>query len=196
MLCLGSPLRRIVPQARGITSEGSRRLSEPPTTAQSPSADPARTPAEAAFDRDWYLGAYPDVAAAGVDPFEHYKRHGKGEGRHPTAAAAEAALGFDRDWYLRAYSDVAAAAVDPVEHYKMYGKGEGRHPTQASAEEAIGFDRAWYLAAYPDVAAAGVRSLRPLQSVWQGGGPPFQRALLVFAAPTWRLGEVVPLQRL
>jgi hypothetical protein len=95
------------------------------------------------------------VAEAGIDPYEHYKVYGKGEGRHPTATAAKEALGFDRAWYLAAYPDVAEADIDPYEHYKVYGKGEGRHPTATAAEEALGFDRAWYLEAYPDVAAAG-----------------------------------------
>ncbi|SFH31400.1 hypothetical protein SAMN05192567_1201, partial [Methylobacterium phyllosphaerae] len=36
----------------------------------------------------WYLAAYPDVAAAGADPAEHYALSGKAEGRHPNAAAA------------------------------------------------------------------------------------------------------------
>jgi hypothetical protein len=68
---------------------------------------------EEVFDCDWYLAAYPDVAAAGIDPFKHYMAHGKGEGRYPRPAAAEEAIGFDRDWYLASYPDVAAAGIDP-----------------------------------------------------------------------------------
>jgi FkbM family methyltransferase len=112
------------------------------------------------FDRSWYLAAYPDVAGAGIDPYEHYETYGKGEGRHPTADAAEKALGFDRDWYLAYYPDLAGSDIDPYEHYKAYGKGEGRHPTATAAEEALGFDRAWYLGVYPDVAAAGLDPFR------------------------------------
>ncbi|WP_311066000.1 glycosyltransferase [Halomonas sp. DWK9] len=43
------------------------------------------TPERAAahFDAAWYLSAYPDVAAAGIDPWEHYQHHGKAEGRLP-----------------------------------------------------------------------------------------------------------------
>ncbi|WP_030071954.1 glycosyltransferase [Halomonas alkaliantarctica] len=37
----------------------------------------------AGFDPAWYLAAYPDVAAAGVDPWDHYQQHGKAEGRLP-----------------------------------------------------------------------------------------------------------------
>ena len=35
------------------------------------------------FDADYYRGEYPDVAAAGIDPLEHYCRHGWREGRRP-----------------------------------------------------------------------------------------------------------------
>src|SRR5207237_3660212 len=36
---------------------------------------------EQGVDRVWYLSTYPDVAAAGVDPVEHYVRWGWREGR-------------------------------------------------------------------------------------------------------------------
>jgi hypothetical protein len=39
------------------------------------------------FDPAWYLEKYPDVKKAGIDPAEHYVRHGAGEGRLPRAAA-------------------------------------------------------------------------------------------------------------
>ncbi|WP_298674685.1 hypothetical protein [uncultured Lentibacter sp.] len=29
------------------------------------------------FDADWYLKTYPDVAALGMDPAEHYLKYGK-----------------------------------------------------------------------------------------------------------------------
>ncbi|MGS2744286.1 glycosyltransferase [Halomonas sp. LS-001] len=35
------------------------------------------------FDSQWYLSAYPDVAASGIDPWLHYQRHGRAEGRLP-----------------------------------------------------------------------------------------------------------------
>ncbi|TIC78511.1 glycosyltransferase [Crenobacter intestini] len=37
------------------------------------------------FDSDFYLSAYPDIAESGVDPVEHYLRHGRHEGRKPKA---------------------------------------------------------------------------------------------------------------
>ena len=38
-------------------------------------------PGKLAFDAAWYLEQYPDIAAAGIDPFQHYLEHGKKEGR-------------------------------------------------------------------------------------------------------------------
>jgi len=46
-----------------------------------------RLRASSAFDASWYLAAYPDVAAAGVDPALHYLRRGAVEGRAPLPIA-------------------------------------------------------------------------------------------------------------
>lgn len=35
------------------------------------------------FDNGWYLRRYPDIAAAGVDPLQHFVMHGAAEGRDP-----------------------------------------------------------------------------------------------------------------
>jgi hypothetical protein len=45
------------------------------------------------FDARFYLIKYPDVAAAGVDPFRHYIEHGAAEGRKPHPL-------FDPEYYL------------------------------------------------------------------------------------------------
>jgi hypothetical protein len=71
------------------------------------------------FEAAWYLVTYPDVAAAGVNPLEHYLRHGAAEGRDPGPL-------FSTRWYLEAYPDVAAAGVNPLEHYLRRGAAEGR----------------------------------------------------------------------
>ncbi|WP_189464117.1 glycosyltransferase [Vreelandella hamiltonii] len=46
-------------------------------------ATPLRQDDAADFDAQWYLDAYPDVAEAGLDPWQHYQRHGRAEGRQP-----------------------------------------------------------------------------------------------------------------
>jgi GT2 family glycosyltransferase len=108
------------------------------------------------FDRDWYLEIYPDVAAAGVDPVQHYIECGAREGRNPNRF-------FDTKWYLERYVDVAASGVNPVEHYVRHGAKEGRNPTQS-------FDCKHYLLAHPDVARAGVEPFQHfVETGWKEG---------------------------
>lgn len=62
------------------------------------------------FDAAWYLETYPDIAAAGIDPFEHYLLWGWREGRNPSAA-------FDTSFYVRRYLD-PAQNENPLLHYR------------------------------------------------------------------------------
>ena len=71
------------------------------------------------FDTAGYLAHYQDVAAAGVNPLDHYNTFGWHEGRDPS-------VGFDTSSYLAAYADVAAAQVNPLVHYLQFGIHEGR----------------------------------------------------------------------
>jgi glycosyltransferase involved in cell wall biosynthesis len=43
---------------------------------------------QAIFQPEWYLQTYPDVAAAGIDPWQHFISHGYSEGRYPCALPA------------------------------------------------------------------------------------------------------------
>jgi serralysin len=97
------------------------------------------------FDADFYLMTSPDVAAAGVNPLDHYNSFGWKEGRDPNAD-------FNTSYYLAVYRDIAAAGVNPLDHYNSFGWREGRDPSSR-------FDTTSYLAANPDVAAAGVNPL-------------------------------------
>ena len=74
-----------------------------------------------AFDADYYLLAYPDVAAAAANPFTHFMTVGWKEGRNPTSW-------FDVGDYLELNPDVADAGVNPYSHYLLTGKSEGRLP--------------------------------------------------------------------
>ena len=85
------------------------------------------------FDRQLYLLANPDVAAAGLDPVLHYLNCGKPEGR--PIKPVELPDSFDPQQYLEANPDLAAAGVDPAWHYRRYGKAEGRRTRPA--------DRRW-----------------------------------------------------
>jgi glycosyltransferase involved in cell wall biosynthesis len=66
------------------------------------------------FDAAWYLEAYPDVAQAGVDPWEHYWRHGAMEGRLPRRNVA---LAWDHALWRGAHAvmlpRLQAVLVDP-----------------------------------------------------------------------------------
>ena len=73
------------------------------------------------FDKAYYLAAYPDVAAAGIDPLLHFFHTGWSEGRNPS-------LLFDTKYYLEMNEDVRDAGVNPFWHYLSSGRGEGRLP--------------------------------------------------------------------
>lgn len=71
------------------------------------------------FDSAYYLNAYPDVRAVGLNPLDHYLRHGWKEGRDPSA-------GFSTDSYLAANPDVVASGHNPLVHFVNTGLAEGR----------------------------------------------------------------------
>ena len=71
------------------------------------------------FDRSWYLQAYPDVRASGVDPIRHYFESGWREGRDPGPDFCTTA-------YLKGNCDVASLGINPLLHYIQHGRFEGR----------------------------------------------------------------------
>lgn len=128
------------------------------------------------FSASEYLAAYADVREAGIDPFSHYIRHGRREGRtagvrpempmshgsdvdssrvtdQDTAEAAriakEIAPDFNTAFYLSRNPDVAKTGVDPVRHYATEGWREGRDPTES-------FSTRYYLESNPDVRDQGI----------------------------------------
>lgn len=144
-----------------------RRLRSVRTLAAQTRLDIEYINASGMFDPGWYLGRYPDVAASGIDPVEHYVRYGAAEGRDPCGS-------FNTEFYLKNNPDVVASRINPFRHYLEYGIKEGRKPvpgarvkassplkepvqlSDAAVISASGmFDRDYYLTAYPDVAKAG-----------------------------------------
>ncbi|WP_375457735.1 glycosyltransferase [uncultured Enterovirga sp.] len=89
------------------------------------------------LDSDWYLSAYPDVAAAGDSATLHYLRHGFLEGRNPHPLF---------DWGY--YRDRArlAGGVDPLLHYLASDPSEEVSPCPM-------FDLQWYRDGNPDLPA-------------------------------------------
>ena len=112
--------------------------------------------AAALFDPAWYLAQYPDVAAAGVNPFVHYMTAGWREGRDPSAL-------FHTAYYLNQNPDVAAAGINPLAHFATNGWTEGRDPS-------AGFSLSRYLAAYPDIRAMGIDPLAYAMTTGQAEG--------------------------
>ncbi|WP_395674646.1 hypothetical protein [Phenylobacterium sp.] len=74
---------------------------------------------EAEFDAAFYLGANPDIAAAGSDPLDHFLTTGWREGRDPHPR-------FSVRDYLDIYVDIAQAGINPFVHYVRTGRAEGR----------------------------------------------------------------------
>lgn len=65
------------------------------------------------FDPAWYLEAYPDVAAAGNDPVDHFLRFGAMELRNPGP-------GFDTAAYVSAHPESARSGLNPLIHYLVH----------------------------------------------------------------------------
>ncbi len=81
------------------------------------------------FDPAHYLTTYPDIAEAGVDPFEHYLRWGFREGRNPSAT-------FDTRFYVQRYLDTDPAQ-NPLLHYRAFRNVLRLHPTPPQHEHAV-----------------------------------------------------------
>ena len=82
------------------------------------------------FSKKWYLTNYPDVANSVYkdDPYQHYVKYGKNEGRTPLP---EVPPEYNEGDYLELNKDVAQAVArgqftSGIEHYLMCGFNEDR----------------------------------------------------------------------
>ncbi len=154
------------------------------------------------FDPVYYLAHNPDIAAAGIDPYQHYVTLGWKEGRDPSAlfstgyylahnpitpgvnplqdfenggwqAGRDPSASFSTSDYLAANPDVKAAGIDPLLHYVQSGKAEGRAAFAVGTLTDPLVDAAYYYAHNPDVKAAGVdAATHYLSSGWMEGRNP------------------------
>jgi hypothetical protein len=101
------------------------------------------------FDAASYLEKYPDVAAGGLAPLDHFLLYGAKELRDPSPF-------FYARGYLRKHAEDVTAVENPLLHYiENGGSREARfREIRDSIEEMRLFDPIWYLEKYPDVAAA------------------------------------------
>lgn len=150
------------------------------------------------FDAAWYLRAYSDVKAAGVDPQVHYLRSGWKECRAPAA-------NFDAVFYRSAVSGLTHPELSPLVHYNTLGRTVqaprsrvealemgGNSPAAsdliaAMPELAAHFDAAGYSERYPDVI---MENLGPLEHYltqgWREGRNPSERFETVFYRETFQ----------
>jgi glycosyltransferase involved in cell wall biosynthesis len=77
------------------------------------------------FDMGFYCRSYPDIATAGIDPFEHYIRYGFREDRRPSPHFDGR---FYRQSYLKAYPD-----QNPLLHYLLH-RHAGGFATELAAD--------------------------------------------------------------
>ena len=82
------------------------------------------------FSKNWYLYKYPDVANSEYkdDPYTHYVKYGKSEGRLPIPPIPKE---YNEGDYLELNPDIAAAVEKGVyssglHHYISYGFKENR----------------------------------------------------------------------
>lgn len=74
----------------------------------------ARIRSSKAFDEQWYLARYPDVATLGMDPVHHYLAHGCREGRDPSPA-------FSTTGYYKAHPEINAGTHNALLHFLDHG---------------------------------------------------------------------------
>lgn len=81
------------------------------------------------FDPDFYIAAYPDVAASGQDPLDHFVRHGGQEARSPSSA-------FDAPAYILANPAARFAENVLIDWLDEGKKGTRVPPRQISSGAA------------------------------------------------------------
>lgn len=74
--------------------------------------------AEDLFDQNYYLRMYADVASDGINPFEHYCKHGWKEGRNPSER-------FSTSEYLAKNPEIVQLQLNPLVHFVINSDSEG-----------------------------------------------------------------------
>ncbi len=110
------------------------------------------------FSTTHYLELNKDVRESGVNPYLHYLKHGRKEGRHVFPSSWGDNLesireiirhSFDEEYYLSQCVGKEEINGDPILHYILYGWHKGYDPEP-------GFSTSYYLDSNPDVKESGV----------------------------------------
>ena len=102
------------------------------------------------FDGVYYLHTYEEIAEAGIDPFDHFLRHGLAEGRRPNGI-------FDPEFYEgTARREPGEENLDSYVHYLIFGVERGAAPSAKLAPVLVRSeaDRATGIAGYDRAVAA------------------------------------------
>lgn len=94
------------------------------------------------FSKNWYLKKYPDVANSATyknDPYKHYEKYGKKEGRKPLPPIP---VEYNEGAYLELNKDVEKAVekgsfISGIDHYMQYGFCENRRICKDDNDVAI-----------------------------------------------------------
>ena len=81
------------------------------------------------FDAAYYLANNKDIAAAGIDPFDHFLRYGYREGRDPSAE-------FDVKFYLHRYLG-GEMDQNPLLHWRQWRHALRLHTTAPAHESSV-----------------------------------------------------------
>lgn len=127
----------------------------------------------------WYLETYPEVAALGLDPAEHYLRYGAALGRNP-------GKNFDTRFYLETYPDAAESGLNPLVHYVLHGQALGyeRRPPKNQTRRQIDIIRTKLLSL-----GFTERPLAELNAIADDSPDPEARALAARELALWHMRE-------
>ena len=107
------------------------------------------------FDPAYYLQTYPNVAASGANPLEHYIEHGAAHGYRPNPL-------FDSAYYLLHYRSRLQAGIRwHISSVPVLLRGCNPNPL---------FDTRWYMEQYPGRSDFGLKSTGPFSGAWRGHG--------------------------
>ena len=130
----GSPEAQTYRAGLGDLASIIRNPTTAPTIGPTPGQSITATPGIGNFDfSSAYLAQNKDVAAAGMNPWEHFLRYGAQEGRALNTAGDR----FDPNAYLAQNVDVQQAGQDALTHYLSFGAAEGRAAPLIGADGTV-----------------------------------------------------------
>jgi hypothetical protein len=139
-------------------------------------ADIAAFSKSEAFDAQWYLEEYPDVAKSGIDPARHYLWIGRRMGRKPhRPTSADEAFSPAQVPTAQAVDDFEGTSdlrlIDKAR--RAFAKSADRKTDDVYDLVAQYLDQDFYLTNYPDIAAAGADPIRHyLDNGWRENRDP------------------------